>query len=189
MQHRLHTRHYSWWWWFSCSVVSDSLQPHGAAAASLLRLWDFPGKNTGVDCHFLMQGIFPIKGSNLCLLLGRGILYHQASCDALHLNLTSTLWGWNCYNPISLIRIRANKWSHAFEKTEPRVWSQQFDSRDHCPAAKHILEIQPYTFIGTLDVQGMSILHAQGTKTQHGFPLCLLWRTVRLRVSFHQWLY
>ena len=27
-----------------------------------------PGKNTGVGCHFLLQGIFPIQGSNLCLL-------------------------------------------------------------------------------------------------------------------------
>ena len=25
----------------------------------LLCLWNFPGKNTGVGCHFLLQGIFP----------------------------------------------------------------------------------------------------------------------------------
>ena len=25
---------------------------------------DFPGKNTGVGCHFLLQGIFPIQRSN-----------------------------------------------------------------------------------------------------------------------------
>ena len=33
--------------------------------------WNFPGKNTGVGCHFLLQGIFLIQGSNprlLCLL-------------------------------------------------------------------------------------------------------------------------
>ena len=32
---------------------------------------DSPGKNTGVDCHVLLQGIFPTQGSNpdpLCLL-------------------------------------------------------------------------------------------------------------------------
>ena len=28
-----------------------------------------PGKNTGVCCHFLLQGIFPTQGSNLCLWL------------------------------------------------------------------------------------------------------------------------
>ena len=28
----------------------------------------FPGKNTGVGCHFFLQEIFPTEGSNLCLL-------------------------------------------------------------------------------------------------------------------------
>ena len=28
----------------------------------------FPGKNTGVGCRFLLQGIFPTQGSNPCLL-------------------------------------------------------------------------------------------------------------------------
>ena len=33
--------------------------------------WDFPGKNTAVGCHVLLQGIFPTQGLNpnfLCLL-------------------------------------------------------------------------------------------------------------------------
>ena len=42
--------------------------------ARLLCSWDFPGKNIGVGCHFLLQGIFPIQGSNLGLLHGRQIL-------------------------------------------------------------------------------------------------------------------
>ena len=29
---------------------------------------DSPGKNTGVDCHALLQGIFPTQGLNPCLL-------------------------------------------------------------------------------------------------------------------------
>ena len=56
------------WWWFSLSVVSDSLQPCGLQPARLLCLWKFPGKNTGVGCHFLLQGIFPTQGLNLGLL-------------------------------------------------------------------------------------------------------------------------
>ena len=47
-----------------CSVVFDSLQPHGLQPARLLCLQDFPGKNTGVGCHFLPQGIFSIQGLN-----------------------------------------------------------------------------------------------------------------------------
>ena len=30
--------------------------------------WDFPSKNTGAGCHFLLQEIFPAQGSNACLL-------------------------------------------------------------------------------------------------------------------------
>jgi len=30
----------------------------------LLCPWDFPGKNTGVDCYFLLQGIFLTLGLN-----------------------------------------------------------------------------------------------------------------------------
>ena len=26
--------------------------------------WDFPGKDTAVGCHSLLQGIFPTQGSN-----------------------------------------------------------------------------------------------------------------------------
>ena len=89
----------------SCSVMSDSLRPIGLQPTRLLCLWDFPGKSTVVGCHFLFQGIFPIQGSNpclLCLLNCRQILYplsHQGtisstaqlkmsqSCKGLHKEL------------------------------------------------------------------------------------------------------
>ena len=67
----------------SCSVVSDSLQPHDLLPARLLCPWDSPGKNTGVGCSALLQGIFPTRGSNPGLLHCRSILYHlshQGSC-------------------------------------------------------------------------------------------------------------
>ena len=41
--------------------MSNSLRPHGLSPTRLLCPWDFPGKSTGVDCHFLLQGIFPIQ--------------------------------------------------------------------------------------------------------------------------------
>ena len=37
---------------------------------------DSPGKNTGVGCHALLQGIFPIQGSNTGFPHCRWILYH-----------------------------------------------------------------------------------------------------------------
>jgi len=34
--------------------------------------WDFPGKHTGVDCHFLLQGIFPTQESIVFSIFKRG---------------------------------------------------------------------------------------------------------------------
>ena len=51
-------------WKWSCSVVSSSLQPHGLQPVGFLRPWDFPGKGTGVGCHFLLHRVFLTQGSN-----------------------------------------------------------------------------------------------------------------------------
>ena len=60
----------------SCSVMSDSLLPHGLWPTRILCPWESPGKNTGVGCHALLQGIFPTQGSNPDLPHCRWILYH-----------------------------------------------------------------------------------------------------------------
>ena len=52
----------------SCSVVSDSLLAQELQLSRLLCPWDFPGKNTGVGCHCLLQGIFPNLGIEPVLL-------------------------------------------------------------------------------------------------------------------------
>ena len=44
--------HHKWRW--SRSVVSNSLRLHGLSPTRLLQPWNFPGKNTGVGCHFLL---------------------------------------------------------------------------------------------------------------------------------------
>ena len=35
--------------------MSDSVRPHRRQPTRLLCPWDYPGKNTGVGCHFLLQ--------------------------------------------------------------------------------------------------------------------------------------
>ena len=52
---------------FSSSVMSNSLRLYGLQASRLLCPWNFPGKNMGAGCHFLLQGIFPTQGLNLRL--------------------------------------------------------------------------------------------------------------------------
>ena len=52
----------------SCSVVSNSVQPHRRQPTRLPRPWDSPGKNTGVGCRALLQGIFLTQELNPNLL-------------------------------------------------------------------------------------------------------------------------
>ena len=61
-----------------CSVTSDSVISWTVAHQDLCP-WNFPGKNTGVGCYCLLQGIFLTQGLNPCLLSllhCRRILYH-----------------------------------------------------------------------------------------------------------------
>ena len=50
----------------------------------LLCPWDFPGKNIGVGCHFLLQGIFPSQGSNPGLPHCWQTLYHLSHQGSSH---------------------------------------------------------------------------------------------------------
>ena len=67
----------------------------------LLCPWDFPSKNTGVGCHFLLLGIFLTQGLNLGLLYCRRILFieppsmlrcfsHVQLCDPVDCSLPSS---------------------------------------------------------------------------------------------------
>ena len=72
--------------------MSDSLRPHGLWPTGLLCPWNFSGKNNGVGCHFLLQGIFPTQGSNLCFaspaLTGR---FFTTSATWVHIHFLTRL--------------------------------------------------------------------------------------------------
>ena len=56
---------------FCLSVVSNSFVTPWTVASQAP--WEFPGKNTVMGCHFLLQGIFPtteIKPTSLALAGG-----------------------------------------------------------------------------------------------------------------------
>ena len=55
--------------------------------------WDFPGKDSGVSCHFLLQGDLPHLGSNLHLL-------HLLHCSQNHYCWATTL----CLEKINPVR-------------------------------------------------------------------------------------
>ena len=57
-------------------VRAYSSRPYGLGPATLLCPWESPGKNTGVGCHALLQGIFLTQGLNPHLFR---LLHLQAS--------------------------------------------------------------------------------------------------------------
>ena len=59
----------------SHSVVSDSLRSHDCSSPGSSAHGDSPGKNNGVGCYALLQGIFPTQELNPGLLHCGQILY------------------------------------------------------------------------------------------------------------------
>ena len=102
----------------SRSVVSNCLWSFALWPTRLLCPWDSPGSNTGVGCHFLLQGIFPTQGWNLhllCLLPCRWLLY------------LLSLWGSpqyqiNSYKNVSSPSIRYFKYPHRL----PGIWKSVY---------------------------------------------------------------
>ena len=68
------------------------LRCHGVQPTRLLCPWYFPGKNTGMGCRFLLQGIFLTQGWSLGLLhwqVSSSPLSHQESPTTAAVAITS----------------------------------------------------------------------------------------------------
>ena len=91
--------------------MSDSWWSHGLKPTRLLCPWDFPGKNTGVGCHFFLQGMNPSPAlaggfftieppgkpqQDLCNTLNNGA---KRSCSEME--LFHHLW--NVFDPRALL--------------------------------------------------------------------------------------
>ena len=76
---------YSTWKVLVSQSCSTLCYPMEYSPPEFLCPWNSPGKNSGVDCHFLLQGIFPTLGSNSGLLHCRRVLYHLTHLESPHL--------------------------------------------------------------------------------------------------------
>ena len=54
--------------------------------------WTYPGKNTGVDTHFLLQGIFPTQRLNPGVLNCRQIPYPLSQHRSIKVKLGVKTW-------------------------------------------------------------------------------------------------
>ena len=81
-----------------CSVVSNFFRLHRLEPTRLLCPRNFPGKNTGVGCHFLLREIFLTQGLNPGLLHFRQMPYHLShqgsSLEGLMLKLKLQYFGY-----------------------------------------------------------------------------------------------
>ena len=72
------------------SHLCPALLPHGCSTPGSSP-WDSPGKSTRVGCHFLLQGLFLIQGSNPGLLHCRQLLYCLSHRGGPNISI-SELW-------------------------------------------------------------------------------------------------
>ena len=105
-------------WLFSCSVMSDSFATPRTVACQVPLSMGFPGKNTGVGCHFLLQGIFQTQALNPHLLhwqaassplsyhgsLQQGIIWPQMSTVLQLRNSGAEIL--NCHQTGSCVNLR-----------------------------------------------------------------------------------
>ena len=63
--------------------MSNSLATPWTVASRLLCRWDFPGKNIGLGCLFLLQGIFSPRDWSMDSCIGRQIIFHWVTREAL----------------------------------------------------------------------------------------------------------
>ena len=92
---------------WSRSVVSNSLRSHGLQPTRLLHPWNFPGKSTGMGCHFLLQGIFPTQGMNLVLPHCRQMLLPPEKAEHWRIDAYK-LWCWRRLSRVTWTARRSN---------------------------------------------------------------------------------
>ena len=103
-------------------LCSDSLLPHRQQPASLLCPWDFPGKNAGVGCHFLLQWLFPTNQG-----LDPSLWHHlHLQADSLHQPPGKVK-----VKSLSCVRLSATPWTVARQAllsmgfSRPKYWNGQ----------------------------------------------------------------
>ena len=103
----------------------------------LLCLWNFPGKNIRVGCHFLFQGTFPTQGLNphhLCLLHWQADSLSLVPHGKINISLLHYFLHWNYSNKMLFLETHVYWWvqkekkimteesSKDQKKKKPTVW-------------------------------------------------------------------
>ena len=120
--------------------MSDCLRLHWLQPIRILCPWDSLGKNTGVGCHFLLQGIFPIQGSNPGLLHpspgdlpNPGIKPRSFALQVDSLPSESPgkllMWWWNASAYVTPCREHITRYIQNIESSG-RAWTEENESME-----------------------------------------------------------
>ena len=156
----------------SHTVMSYSLRLQGLLPARLLCPWDSPGENIGVDCHFLLLGIFPVQGSN------------RSSCSSSTAGRFFTVWATKeAQTQVEPFWLEGGLW--ALPGCPPRellqnlcpwtgMWAQQSEISYLDSRSKHLLDSAPDAFS---DFLAPAVLWKTSPLVNPTLPLCplLIW--------------
>ena len=118
--------------------MSHSVRPHRRQPTRLRHLWDFPGKSTGVGCHFLLHCLFRVLEKSLSNQEEqegiKKIIRHKRFLNLyLHLHSLQGLWlsykdedptrwlSWYC-GCRTKISIRNSKEGEKYFKSKDKKW-------------------------------------------------------------------
>ena len=117
---------------FSCSVMTDSLRPHGLQPTRLLCPWDPPGKGTGVGCRCLLRLIWldlinfgePCK-TDVFVIKNCWVSNTKSTDCETFINWTSSNVSTLCCAVLSHIRLFATPWTVAYQTPLSMEFSRQ----------------------------------------------------------------
>ena len=156
-----------WLWPHSESTMRmfNLLKSRLVLEVMLLRPWDFPGKSPGVDCHFLLQGIFPTQESNPGLPHCGQMLYrlsHQGSpFTSLSLHPESTMRMFNLLKSRLVLQVIENpyfrsSWFLSFGSCCNALWNSLILSTSLCFS---LLSLSVKSFMNSAYIQYITKPH------------------------------
>ena len=106
----------------SCSVVSDSLQPHGLQATRHLCPWNSLGKSTGMDRHFPSPGDLPNpENEPRSPTLQADSLPSEPSGKPIIITFNKCRWsGFPCLKILTLVSVRWSPRIYVFKVPKVR---------------------------------------------------------------------
>ena len=176
------------------------MQPSELQPARLLCSWDFPGKNTGVGCHFLLQ---IIKACCCCCLVTKSCLtlWDSMDCSTPGLSVSHHVLKFaqvhvycigdaiHPFHPLtpsspSALNLYQHQGQLAVRIRWPKYWSFSISVRPSNEYSRLIsLKIDWFDFLAVQETFRSLLQH-------HSLKTSILWHSAFLQSSFHnrKWL-